>query len=215
MANMTDVSVKFRDGVKSFSTLIGTLDIETGSLDRANGYIFTLGITIGDIMTGAIVDQLYLRVKSTEDNYGRIFDEDTMDGFWYDDTKTDKAARDEIFNQELERYPLKEVLEKLNDFVGLYPGVSVFGNGNDFDNVMVEMAMDRYNITPKWRFWQNQSMRTCMWLVRLILRKDVKYSEPFNGIKHHALHDSEHEFKVIHHSFRELRNAVMDNSNVG
>ncbi|MBU0808735.1 MAG: 3'-5' exoribonuclease [Gammaproteobacteria bacterium] len=67
----------------------------------------------------------------------------------------------------------------------------LWGNGSSFDNVIVGNAFDACNIQRPWMFWNDRDLRTL-----LALYPEAKVI-PFEGTKHHALHDAQHEARQL------------------
>lgn len=95
--------------------------------------------------------------------------------------------------------PLKDVL---TDFADWYRGVSegpVWGNGSDFDNVIMNSAYRAIG-EPRapWLHWQNRCYRTM---------KSQYPDVPLvrNGTHHHALHDAATQARHLQAIFKEMR----------
>ena len=190
------------------SPLVCTLDIETAALSN-NCKIFTIGAVVGDILTGQIKDEFYIRV-APQGQETRDVDDSTMENFWGDYNVVSKEARREVFDTSLPRVKLSEAFAKLNTFIREQgEPVQVFGNGSEFDNAIVLEAYRYYGIFPAWKHWCNQSVRTLVYTGRLLMGVDPKYDIPFEGIPHHALHDARHEFKYIHHIMSSLKGKLV------
>lgn len=67
----------------------------------------------------------------------------------------------------------------------------LWGNGSSFDNVIIGSAFDAHNLARPWMFWNDRDLRTL-----LALYPEVK-ALPFEGLKHHALHDAKHEARQL------------------
>lgn len=104
---------------------------------------------------------------------------------------------------------LFDALRGLSDYVrGHLADVKVWGNGSSFDISILEHAYDaigydhRYaGLTEGWMFWNIRDLRTAVDLADFEVRKN---GIPFTGIKHHALHDAQHEVKVLKECLRAL-----------
>jgi hypothetical protein len=194
------------------NAIVGVLDIETGSL-RNKAHIFTIGLVIGNVVTGEILGEYYYRVSAV-DQEGRIIDNDTIVGFWGDSSKVSLEAQKEIFNTMLERMPLSDALLKLNSDIVEFKNrhklkrIDIMGNGSEFDNAIVIEACHEFDIKPAWSHSNNQSLRTLVWLGRLALGIDPKYDIPFDGVVHNALDDCRHEFKYAAAIVKSLLSAI-------
>lgn len=70
----------------------------------------------------------------------------------------------------------------------------VWGNGSDFDNVIITNAFKKAKFREPWKPWLNQSMRT----VHLINEQmGLGITRPEPTVKHHALFDAEAEARYI------------------
>lgn len=67
----------------------------------------------------------------------------------------------------------------------------LWGNGSSFDNVIIGSAFDAHNIARPWMFWNDRDLRT------LLALYPAAKQLPFEGIKHHALDDAEHEARQL------------------
>ena len=191
---------------KDMNPNVVVTDIETGGLG-IDCTILTIGAVYGNVLTGEIGDRFYKRIEL--DQPGRVTDHGTLK-FW-DRIKTETPkAYDEAFNTSLNRIPLYDALVEFNQWINTkyvdLKSAHVFGNGPEFDNARLEHAMRQYNVRPAWFFGGNQSFRTAVWMGRMLLNIDPKYTLDFKGLPHIAIDDAEHEFLALHHivsSFKE------------
>lgn len=183
--------------------LVGVLDIETHGR-REDAIIASVGLVVINVFTGEVMGTFYARCI-TETQHKRSWSRDVMD-FWQEQKQKSPAAFDEVFNTKLERYPLKMVLDNLSAFISrCFPSnPQIMGNGSEFDNMIVSHAYESEGITQPWHFGGNQSLRTVVWMGRLLLDIDPKY-QSFEGIRHHALDDAKHEAKVLYSIISALR----------
>lgn len=75
--------------------------------------------------------------------------------------------------------PLKQILEELVEFIGT---CSVWGNGVDFDNAIIQSACRREGVKP-WSYRQNRCFRT----IKNIYDSKTYYKPE---IPHHAMYDA-------------------------
>ncbi len=93
-----------------------------------------------------------------------------------------------------ERTHLWLAMHSLNAWLSLNP-YPIWGNGADFDNAQLQNAFNQLGL--RWPYHRNRCLRSLKGLV-LDLHPDTKLPEfPANKIKHHALHDAEHEGHVL------------------
>lgn len=184
------------------------IDIETKGLG-IDCVITNIGAVYGNVFTGEVEDRYYRRIDHNQ--AGRVTDQNTL-AFWEKVKVEHPKAYDEAFNESLPRVPLYDALVELNHFINSKyvdkKAAHVFGNGPEFDNARLEHAMKQYNLRTSWYFGGNQSLRTVVWMGRLILNIDPKYSAEFKGIPHIAIDDAEHEFLTIHEIVKTLRDTL-------
>ncbi len=120
---------------------------------------------------------------------GRAVTNDTL-RWWFNQ---DAAAFQEAFMAPgrialpLAMYSLSRWLE-----LNRYP---IWGNGSDFDNAQLKHAFDQLGL--RWPYHRNRCLRSLKGLV-LDMYPDTQLPPfPANKIKHHALHDAEHEADVL------------------
>lgn len=164
------------------------VDLETlGNGPRAA--IVAIGIAF--ISRGRIADTFYTRVnaESAAASGGEI---DASTVTWW--LKQSAQARKEIDASQSAPY-LTHALERVAEFMHLcLPNASlrnVWGNGSSFDNVILREAFKANDMVIPWSFWNDRDLRTIT-----ALYPEAKQL-PFEGTKHHALHDAVHEAKVL------------------
>ncbi|MGL5398144.1 MAG: 3'-5' exonuclease [Shewanella sp.] len=186
--------------------LVGVLDIETHGR-REDAIIASVGCVVINVFTGEVMGTFYARCI-TETQHKRSWSRDVMD-FWQEQKTKSPVAFDEVFNTKLERWPLKVVLEQLSQFIcAVIPyNPQIMGNGSEFDNMIVSHAYENEGVTQPWNFGGNQSLRTAVWLGRLLLDIDPKY-QAFEGVRHHALDDAKHEAHVLFSIVSAFVNAI-------
>ncbi|WP_296232283.1 3'-5' exonuclease [uncultured Pseudomonas sp.] len=164
------------------------VDLETlGNGPRAA--IVAIGIVF--IARGQISDTFYTRVnaESAAASGGEI---DASTVTWW--LKQSAQARKEIDGSQGAPH-LVHALERVAEFMHLcLPNASlrnVWGNGSSFDNVILREAFKANDMVIPWAFWNDRDLRTIT-----ALYPEAKQL-PFEGTKHHALHDAVHEAKVL------------------
>ena len=195
------------------SPLVAVVDIETLST-RHDAAIVSIGCVIVNLFTQETVDEFY---RVTDTYYQGIYNRDFMPSTirWWDEQKeTNPEAWQEYekANAIRESGQFEDVLLEFDEFLSKNfddpAKIQLMGNGCDFDNVILQTAFKKFLFTPSWPFSGNQSLRTAVWLGRLILGIDPKYDIPFEGTKHHALHDARHEAKVLLNIFHAFLNLL-------
>lgn len=180
------------------SPYVALLDIETLA-KSVNAVIGTIGATVVNVMTGEELGYFYTRIDVSLEQPGRITDEETM-AFWEGLSRKNTNAWAEVFDPSLPRGTLRRALESLSEFLHVMGAggreIEVMGNGPEFDNCIIQDACRTEGVPCIWHFRRNESLRTLVWMGRLLLGADPKYQIPFEGVQHHAGDDSRHEAKV-------------------
>ncbi|WP_323066009.1 3'-5' exonuclease [Aeromonas jandaei] len=199
------------DNQVEFSPIVIVLDTETlGRGERA--VIGTIGAVARNVMSRKDLGQFYTRINLELNQPGREIHEDVTE--WWDGmASSNPAAWREMFDHDLPRGDLPTALASLAEFIAMVkahckPGsyVQVMGNGPEFDNAIMAHAYESHGMALPWQFRANQSLRTPVWLGRLLLGIDPKYEGVFAGTKHHALHDAKHEAEVLQAIIDNFRN---------
>ncbi|MEN9531946.1 MAG: hypothetical protein RIQ83_1170 [Pseudomonadota bacterium] len=171
--------------------LVAVVDIETLG-KGTDAVIGSIGVVIVDVAQLQVVDEFYCRVDLAQ---GRQRDDDTL-AFWERQKVESPAAWEEMFGN-AGRLFLVDALQALSTFLSRYfskvAAVELMGNGSEFDNVLLADAYRQWGVEQPWWFRGNQSLRTVVWMGRQLLGIDPKYQLPFEGVRHHALHDARHE----------------------
>ena len=174
------------------------------SMINATHYVLDLE-TMGKGPRAAIVAIGCVRIENlqiTGDFYHRVPLRSSMECGLQVDASTiqwwleqEEAARIEITGCSATELP--HALGWLAAFMGVNDGqppsktALLWGNGSSFDNVIVGNAFDACNIPRPWMFWNDRDLRTL-----LALYPEAK-AVRFEGTKHHALHDAQHEAKLL------------------
>lgn len=181
----------------SNSSLVAVVDIETLAQGH-DAVIGAIGVVIVDVAQLRTVDEFYCRVDLAQ---GRQRDDDTM-AFWERQKSESPVAWEEMFGN-AGRLFLVDALQALSNFLGRHfdkvAVVELMGNGSEFDNVLLADAYQQWGVDKPWWFRGNQSLRTVVWMGRQLLGIDPKYQLPFEGTRHHALHDARHEAAYLIH----------------
>jgi len=155
------------------------LDLET--LGTKPGSII---LSIGAVSFNGIGIQrnFYERIdlKSCE-KYGMTVSLDTI-AWWM---KQDKQAQDEAFsNGKSLAYVLGSFSEWLKSF---NDDIEIWGNGSDFDNLLLSSAYEIVGIDCPWNYWQNRCYKT----IRAMFGTGIKTERKTQ--KHNALLDAEYQ----------------------
>jgi hypothetical protein len=165
--------------MSSTSTVFGNvmLDLETMGT-KAYSPIVAIGAVQFDLKTDTIGETFYQRIdlQSCED-VGLKLTANTV--LWW--LKQSDLARGEIVNPSLERCAIQDALL---DFAFWIPNdAKLWGNGSNFDNVILSSAYEVCNMKQPWDYWNDRCYRTV---------KSLKPSIEIErlGTHHNALDDA-------------------------
>ncbi len=183
------------------------IDLETLST-KPGGVIVSLGAVRFDPRLGRIqpYDELVEKGKTLKvildipdsKNYGFTISKDTQE--WWD--LQSQEAKDATFNTGKE-VPVKLALEKFAAF--MRRGDCLWGNGANFDPVMLEPYFDRLGMPLPWKFYKVMCFRT--------LKTLLPYNElliPPNKIKHDCLADAVFQAQITQAIYMQNPNIKPD-----
>ncbi|EKP3514291.1 3'-5' exoribonuclease [Escherichia coli] len=123
---------------------------------------------------------------------GGVIDRDTIK--WW--LKQSREAQSAILTDEI---PLDDALLQLREFIDENSGeffVQVWGNGANFDNVILRRSYERQGIPCPWRYTNDRDVRT-MVAMGLVMDFDARSVITFEGERHNALHDARYQAKYV------------------
>ncbi|EFD0582509.1 exonuclease [Escherichia coli] len=123
---------------------------------------------------------------------GGIIDRKTIK--WW--VKRSREAQSAIFTDEIS---LDVALRLFIEFIEKNSGgcfVQVWGNGANFDNVILRRSYERQGIPCPWLYYNDRDVRTIVELGNAI-GFDVRMAIPFEGVPHNALDDARHQAKQV------------------
>ncbi|EEQ9618986.1 exonuclease [Escherichia coli] len=123
---------------------------------------------------------------------GGVIDRDTIK--WW--LKQSREAQSAILTDEI---PLDDALLQLREFIDENSGeffVQVWGNGANFDNVILRRSYERQGIPCPWRYTNDRDVRT-MVALGLVMDFDARSVITFEGERHNALHDARYKAKYV------------------
>ncbi|EOY3761977.1 3'-5' exoribonuclease [Escherichia coli] len=123
---------------------------------------------------------------------GGVIDRDTIK--WW--LKQSREAQSAILTDEI---PLDDALLQLREFIDENSGeffVQVWGNGANFDNVILRRSYERQGIPCPWRYTNDRDVRTIVAL-GLVMDFDARSVITFEGERHNALHDARYQAKYV------------------
>jgi len=154
------------------------LDLETMG-NGPEAAIVAIGAVEFDLKSGAIGERFY-RVIDLESSveFGGVMDAETV--LWW--LKQSDAARAEFSRGGA---PIADVLCEFARWLRQRgEDVRVWGNGANFDNVVLASAYRRMHLAPPWEYWNDRCYRTLKGLVPGVRRQTF-------GTKHNAADDAE------------------------
>ncbi|EKP2899201.1 3'-5' exoribonuclease, partial [Escherichia coli] len=119
---------------------------------------------------------------------GGIIDRKTIK--WW--AKRSREAQSAIFTDEIS---LDVALRLFIEFIEKNSGgrfVQVWGNGANFDNVILRRSYERQGIPCPWRYTNDRDVRT-MVAMGLVMDFDARSVITFEGERHNALHDARYQ----------------------
>ncbi|HHX0812732.1 TPA: 3'-5' exoribonuclease domain-containing protein [Escherichia coli] len=123
---------------------------------------------------------------------GGVIDRDTIK--WW--LKQSREAQSAILTDEI---PLDDALLQLREFIDENSGeffVQVWGNGANFDNVILRRSYERQGIPCPWRYTNDRDVRT-MVAMGLVMDFDARSVITSEGERHNALHDARYQAKYV------------------
>ncbi|MDS1666588.1 3'-5' exoribonuclease [Escherichia coli] len=123
---------------------------------------------------------------------GGVIDRDTIK--WW--LKQSREAQSAILTDEI---PLDDALLQFREFIDENSGeffVQVWGNGANFDNVILRRSYERQGIPCPWRYTNVRDVRT-MVALGLVMDFDARSVITFEGERHNALHDARYQAKYV------------------
>ena len=126
------------------------------------------------------------------DTAGGVIDRDVIK--WW--LKQSREAQSAILTDEI---PLDDALLQLREFIDENSGeffVQVWGNGANFDNVILRRSYERQGSPCPWRYCNDRDVRTIVELGKT-LNFDARTDIPFDGERHNALDDARYQAKYV------------------
>ncbi|CUA27108.1 Exodeoxyribonuclease VIII from bacteriophage origin [Escherichia coli] len=165
------------------------IDLETMG-KNPDAPIISIGAIFFDPQTGDMGPEFSKTIDL--ETAGGVIDRDTIK--WW--LKQSREAQSAIMADEI---PLDDALLQLREFIDENSGeffVHVWGNGANFDNVILRRSYERQGIPCPWRYCNDRDVRTIVELGNSI-GFDVRMTIPFEGVPHNALDDARHQAKQV------------------
>lgn len=169
------------------------IDNETFDI-TPSAVLLTIGAVAVEIEDGhaTVLARWYRRLLWRGENHqaGRTSSRATID-WWIGQSD---AAYEEAIDENGNRLPLWLAVQSLAAWLQLNP-YPIWGNGSEFDNAQLQHAFNQHGL--RWPYWRNRCLRSLRGLVLDLYPGTGLPSFPADKIKHHALHDAEHEADVL------------------
>jgi hypothetical protein len=117
-------------------------------------------------------------------------------------TQQSEEAR-KIFSRDEPKVELHDALVRFSDWVKTFNSenknrILVWGNGSDFDNVILTNAFLKTGIRRPWYYQNSRCFRTLKHMINEVIVGDMYTRYEFEGqtIKHNALHDAILQAKI-------------------
>ncbi|ENG4031528.1 exonuclease [Escherichia coli] len=165
------------------------IDLETMG-KNPDAPIISIGAIFFDPQTGDMGPEFSKTIDL--DTAGGVIDRDIIK--WW--LKQSREAQSAIMTDEI---PLDDALLQLREFIDENSGeffVQVWGNGANFDNVILRRSYERQGIPCPWRYCNDRDVRTIVELGKAI-DFDARTAIPFEGERHNALDDARYQAKYV------------------
>ncbi|HBV0296322.1 TPA: 3'-5' exoribonuclease [Escherichia coli] len=165
------------------------IDLETMG-KNPDAPIISIGAIFFDPQTGDMGPEFSKTIDL--DTAGGVIDRDVIK--WW--LKQSREAQSAIMTDEI---PLDDALLQLREFIDENSGeffIQVWGNGANFDNVILRRSYERQGIPCPWRYCNDRDVRTIVELGKAI-DFDARTAIPFEGERHNALDDARYQAKYV------------------
>ncbi|ENL2714751.1 3'-5' exoribonuclease domain-containing protein [Escherichia coli] len=165
------------------------IDLETMG-KNPDAPIISIGAIFFDPQTGDMGPEFSKTIDL--ETAGGVIDRNTIK--WW--LKQSREAQSAIMTDEI---PLDDALLQLREFIDENSGeffVRVWGNGANFDNVILRRSYERQGIPCPWRWSNDRDVRTIVELGKAI-DFDARTAIPFEGERHNALDDARYQAKYV------------------
>ncbi len=179
------------------------LDLET--LDTVHSaVVVSIGAVAFDPYSNVIGDQLYLELTddmALQQERGRTVSANTA-RWWIQQDDTAKRVFAKPPAEGIKRVPTLDALLRFRIFVETNGGVDVelWGNGSDFDNMILGSLYDSFETPKPWSYSRNRCYRT-MKNIGVGPRRPTEQV----GVRHNALDDAVTQAKHLQEIFACLR----------
>lgn len=165
------------------------LDLECFDSERT-AIIVSIGAVYFDLEAGNLGDEFYVEItlQGMKDQLqlGRSFSLDTFQ-WWMQQNDT---ARSVFLKNDKIKLGIKEALEAFTEFVNKSKNVKVWGNGVDYDNVVLRDTYQTMQLSCPWMYRNNRCYRTIKGLFgnRAKLVREGTHHNGLDDAKTQAMH---------------------------
>ena len=177
------------------------LDLETLSLEQ-NAVVTAIGAVVFDPFTGE-TDPLpfYTRL----DIFPQLVVERAVDietiKWWKTQHEALKQQSNDPTVSTVEA--LNRLLAWMSTYIDNFDNICLWGNGKEFDNVILRNLYKDMDITFPLPYWADMDVRT---ITQLIDYDDVKINAgDFKGVKHHPLDDCNYQVKLVYEGLKLIK----------
>lgn len=158
------------------------LDLETLGT-KPGSAVLSIGAVEFDPSTYELGREFYVVIdKESSLDYGLTVDPETV--AWWE--KQDPAARTVLTEKGV---PVEEALRQFSEFMSPNSSETLWGNGSDFDNVLLKAVYDNAGVTVPWSYWNNRCYRTMKNMFKQCkLRRTGTHHNALDDAKSQATH---------------------------
>lgn len=160
------------------------LDLETLSTS-SNAAILSIGAVEFDDELG-ITNEFYQTIDLNS-MMSKGFDVDSNTIKWW--LKQSDYARESLLKNNI---PIAEALSKFKTWLGK-DNLRMWGNGSDFDNVILENAFKKFKVESPWPYWSNRCFRTIKYSFPSLEKAESKKEK----VKHNSLDDAKSQANYL------------------
>jgi exodeoxyribonuclease VIII len=161
-------------------------DLETYDT-KPTAVILSIGACVMDPESGEIKDRFYRSIDMESCQAAGLTTSESTKKWW---SQQSEEARS-VFTDP-GRVALFQALQDFSVFLRMQQGgptkVKLWGNGSDFDNVILSNAYEAMNFDAPWRFYNNRCYRTIKSCMKHLFVEPAR-----EGTYHNALDDAVHQ----------------------
>ncbi|EKF9299620.1 3'-5' exoribonuclease [Vibrio cholerae] len=169
--------------------------------------ITSLGAVVFNPNTGELGSEFYCIVNLCSSAYYGEMDPSTV-VWWLQQSHEARA----IYADDAPKLTLKDALTQFNEWLaeqGESNDLYLWGNGKEFDNLIVRNAFEACRIKPNFSHRNDTDVRTIVKMGRDILGIDPKATLVRDGVHHSALDDAKFQAAYVSEIWKSFRNKNM------